>query len=154
MSASPPSGKSGQSPRSLARVLAVEDDADVGELVRAALVRSLIDTTLVSSGEVALECLAEDDFDLVLLDIVLPGMTGMEVCRRMKASPDWRDIPVIFISGRATPEDKEEARRLGAAAFIEKPFNLLPFLACVMGHLRLQTNAAQAAPPVLRTDPR
>ena len=67
-------------------------------------------------------------------------MSGLELCRQLKADPQLRFIPVIFVSGLASPEHKQEAERLGAVEFIEKPVTLLRFLSRVMGQLRLKTN--------------
>lgn len=122
-----------------ARVLAVEDHPDIGNLMRMALTRSLIEATIITSGEEALTRLTTETYDLILLDIALPGMNGLEVCRRLKADPRHKDVPVIFVSGQTARAYKDEAKRLGAVDFIEKPFDLLPFLAVVMGHLNLQT---------------
>ena len=127
-------------PQSVARVLVVEDHPDIGDLMRAALRRVGIDATLVTSGEAALKTVRQAPFDLILLDIALPGMNGLEVCRELKADPQLKDIPVIFVSGQNSPENKQEAEQLGAVDFIEKPVTLLHFLSRVMGQLRLKTN--------------
>ncbi|MEQ2005811.1 MAG: response regulator [Limisphaerales bacterium] len=124
----------------VARVLVVEDDTDIGDLMRLALSRSLIDATLVTSGEEALTRLATESHDLILLDIALPGMSGLELCRRLKADPRHKNVPIIFVSGYHSAENKQEAERLGAVDFIEKPITLLRFLSCIMGHLKLKTN--------------
>jgi len=123
--------------KTIARVLAVEDHPDIGDLMREALARSLIEATISTTGEEALTRLATETYDLILLDIALPGMDGMEVCRRIKANPRLKDIPVIFVSGQTAKAYKDEAQRLGAVEYIEKPFDLLPFLSCIMGHLKL-----------------
>lgn len=124
----------------LARVLAVEDHPEIGDLMRAALARARIEATLITTGEEALAVVRQQPFDLILLDIAMPGMSGLEVCRQLKAEKALRDIPVIFVSGQTSKAYHDEARRLGAVDFIEKPFELLGFLARVMGQLRLQTN--------------
>lgn len=124
----------------VARVLVVEDHQDIGDLMRLALSRSLIDATLITSGEEALTRLATESYDLILLDIALPGMSGLELCRQLKADPQLQDIPVIFVSGQNSPENKHEAERLGAVDFIEKPVTLLRFLSRVMGQLKLKSN--------------
>lgn len=124
----------------VARVLAVEDHPDIGELMRAALARSLIDATIITTGEVALTHLATETYDLILLDIALPGMNGLEVCRQLKADDRLGNIPVIFVSGEPAQIYEAEARRLGAVDYIQKPFDLLPFLSCIMGHLKLKAN--------------
>ena len=129
--------------KSLARVLVVEDEPDTGVLMRLALSRSLIDATIVTSGEEALTRLISEAYDLILLDISLPGISGLEVCRQLKADPQLQDIPVIFVSGQNSPENKQEAELLGAVDFIEKPFQALNFLSRLMGHLKLQTEDEQ-----------
>ncbi len=134
-------------PKSLARVLAVEDNPDMGGLIKAALARYRIDTTVVTSGEDALKWLAKESCDLILLDISLPGMNGLDVCARLKSSPRWQQIPVIFVSGHGSAGYRAEARRLGAVDFIEKPFDFLPFITCISGHLKLKPPALK--PPGL-----
>jgi len=129
----------------VARVLLVEDHPDIGTLMRAALSRALIETTVITSGEEALRHLTTATYDLILLDIALPGLNGIEVCRQLKADPQLQHIPVIFVSGRTAPVCKAEARRLGAVDFIEKPFSLLPFLSCIMGHLNLRSESGLGA---------
>lgn len=124
----------------LARVLAVEDHPEIGDLMRAALVRARIEATLITTGEEALAVVRQQPFDLMLLDIGLPGLSGLEMCRQLKADPTLRHIPVIFVSGQTSKAYHDEARRLGAVDFIEKPFELLDFLARVTGQLRLQSN--------------
>ena len=127
-------------PQSVARVLVVEDHPDIGDLMRAALRRVGIDATLVTSGEAALKTVRQAPFDLILLDIALPGMNGLEVCRELKSDEALQSIPVIFVSGQTSSPYKAEAKRLGAVDFIEKPFELVDFLARVTGGLRLQMN--------------
>lgn len=61
--------------------------------------------------------------DLILLDIVMPGISGLEVCRRLKEDPQTSDIPVIFITALDHPEEEQEGLKLGAADYISKPFN-------------------------------
>ena len=140
MSASLSTPPSANVKKPIARVLVVEDDTDIGDLMQLALSRSLIDATLITSGEEALTRLTTESYDLILLDIALPGMSGLELCRQLKAEPQLQDIPVIFVSGQNSPENKQEAERLGAVDFIEKPVTLLRFLSRVMGQLRLKTN--------------
>jgi len=125
----------------VARVLVVEDHRDIGDLMRLALSRSLIDATLCRTGEEAMTLLASETYDLLLLDIELPGISGLELCRLLKADPHLQDLPVIFVSGQNSRDNKQEAERLGAVEFIEKPITLLRFLSRVMGHLKLKANS-------------
>ncbi len=121
-----------------ARVLIVEDNSEVGALMVRALSRALVDATHVTSGESALRRLATEYYDLILLDIALPGINGLDVCRQLKANPRHMHVPVVFCSCLVGHGYKAEAQRLGAVDFIEKPFELLPFLTCVLGHLKLK----------------
>ena len=134
--------------RPIARVLVVEDDRQTGDLMKLALSRLLMDATLSTSGEEALARLTTETYDLILLDIVLPGMSGFDLCRQLQVFPQLQGIPVIFVSGLATPANKEEAQRLGAVDFIEKPVPLLQFLARVMGQLQLKTNSERESRPL------
>lgn len=124
-------------PQPPARVLVVEDNPDFGDLMRALLARYQIEATIMTSGEKALACLSTETFGLILLDIALPGMSGLEVCRQIKESPRLKHIPVIFISGQNSEAYRREAKRLGAVDYIQKPFDLLPFLKSIMGVLKL-----------------
>ena len=129
----------------VARVLVVEDDTVIGDLMQLALSRSLIDATTVTSGEAAPSRLTTESYDLILVDIALPGISGLELCRQLKADPQLQDIPVIFVSGQHSPKNKQEAERLGAVEFIEKPVALLHFLSRVMGQLKLKANGERDA---------
>jgi len=124
----------------LARVLAVEDHPEIGNLMRQALARAQVETTIITTGEEALKIVRQQPVDLLLLDIGLPGMSGLDVCRQLQADKTLRSIPVIFVSGQTSPAYKEEARKLGAVDFIEKPFELLDFLSRILGHLKLRQN--------------
>lgn len=136
------------------RILLVEDDLDMGKLLNGALKQAALDTTMVNSGETALRRLAEDWFDLILLDIRLPGISGMEVCRQVKADLRLRHIPVIFISGLHDNQMRAQAFMTGAAEFIAKPFTMQQFQACVTRQLTLpslrQRNLPPTPPPASR----
>jgi diguanylate cyclase (GGDEF)-like protein len=78
---------------------------------------------MATSGEQALALARDRQPDLVLLDVVMPGMDGHEVCRRLKADPATQDIPVIFVTAQDDPEDETRGLELGAVDFIAKPIN-------------------------------
>lgn len=90
------------------------------------------------SGEVALKAVRVHLPDLILLDIMMPGMDGFEVCRRLKADPELRDIPVIFISALDEVFDKVTAFEVGGVDYISKPFQVAEVLSRVQTHLRLR----------------
>lgn len=91
-----------------------------------------------TSGDAALAACAEQLPDLILLDVMMPGMDGHEVCRRLKADPRTRDIPVIFVTAQSTPQEEAAGLELGAVDFILKPVNAAVVRARVQTHLRLR----------------
>lgn len=92
----------------------------------------------VTSGPQALQAAAAIAPDLVLLDINMPGMDGYEVCQRLKAEPDTRDVPVIFMSARDEVLDKIRAFEVGGVDYVTKPFHLEELLARVSTHVSLR----------------
>ncbi len=95
------------------------------------------------NGPDALKYAREKSPDLILLDIMMPDMDGYEVCRRLKADPDTRNIPVLFITALDEIENKTSAFEVGAVDYITKPFELLEIKARVKTHLTLNL-ASQA----------
>ncbi len=74
------------------------------------------------SGQRALELVSQNDFDLILLDIMMPGMNGYEVCKVLKSNENTNNIPVIFLSGKDATTDIEEAYESGGVDYVIKPF--------------------------------
>jgi len=91
------------------------------------------------SGEIALKAVRADIPDLILLDIMMPGMNGFEVCRNLKAEEQTKHIPIIFISGLHELEDKVRAFSEGGVDYITKPFQTEEVLARVNTHIALHT---------------
>ena len=94
--------------------------------------------TAVSGEEVLRIAAEEKNPDLILLDILMPGMDGFEVCRRLKEMPEIKDIPIIFITSKDREEDEEYGLSLGAIDYITKPFRLPIIRARVKNHLELK----------------
>lgn len=90
------------------------------------------------SGEDALEILQEEEVDLILLDIMMPGMDGFEVCRRIKADERTQNIPVMFITVKNSEHDILKCFELGIVDYVPKPFNAVELLARVTTHLELR----------------
>jgi two-component system, sensor histidine kinase and response regulator len=97
----------------------------------------------VTSGRLAFQAAKNDPPDLILLDIGMPDMNGYEVCERLKADPQLRDIPVIFISAHAETDDKVEAFRLGGVDYVTKPFQIEEVKARVAVQLELRRQARE-----------
>ena len=93
---------------------------------------------MATSGEQALALCASKQPDLVLLDVMMPGMDGHEVCRQLKADPDTRDIPIIFVTAHSDEEAEARALEAGAVDFITKPINPRIVRARVKTHLTLK----------------
>jgi len=104
-------------------ILAVDDQQENRELVARNLSRSGHIVITAASGEEALRALQQSDVDVVLLDLLMPGMDGREVLRRIKEHPDWRATPVIIISGSQDMDGIIECIEFGADDYLFKPFN-------------------------------
>ena len=120
------------------RILMVDDSPDNLQLLTAVLKRGGLVPRPVTSGKQAIKAAEADPPDLILLDIRMPEMSGVEVCRRFKQDKRLRDIPVIFISGLQSSEDKVEGFRAGGVDFVSKPLQEDVVLARIKTHLRLR----------------
>lgn len=119
-------------------VLVVDDAPENLRALCAVLRRGGLVPRPVTSGRRAIEAAAYDPPDLVLLDIQMPEMSGLDVCRWFKQDERLRDLPIIFISGFFGTEEKVEAFRAGAVDYVSKPFAAEEVLARVNTHLRLR----------------
>lgn len=116
----------------------VVDDTDLNRRVLMRLLQAEgFHVVAAASGREALSVLETTPVHLALLDMMMPGMTGLELCKRMKERPCWEDIPVIFITAVQGAEHVAEAMEAGAVDYIAKPFNKIEILARVRTHLRL-----------------
>lgn len=106
-------------------VLVVEDESEIQQLVSYNLIRAGFHVTCADSGEEALERLRSEDVDCVLLDLMLPGMSGMEVCAAMRKveSSSHKSIPIIMLTAKGEEEDVVTGFECGADDYITKPFS-------------------------------
>ena len=126
--------KAPAAPRTAA--LLVEDDTRLGALVTEYLAKHDIDVTVAGDGERGLAALGRGRFDVVLLDVMLPGVDGLEVCRRLRAAPASASIPVIMLTAKGDDVDKIVGLELGADDYLAKPFNPRELLARIRAVLR------------------
>ncbi len=112
-------------------ILVTEDNPHAGLLLEYALEKEGFTPILAMDGMEALEHVAKEAIDLVLLDVVLPGMDGFEVCRRIRTSANTAAIPIIMISAKASEEDRAQALRVGADAYFQKPLGLSELISAV-----------------------
>lgn len=129
------------------RVLVVDDDIAISRLLCANLVMRGYHVSTAMDGEAAIATLEREVFDLVILDIMMPRLNGLEVCTRLRG---WSKIPIIMVSAKEDEGDKVKCFELGADDYITKPFGIDEFLARVKTALRhagmFETNLAK---PVL-----
>lgn len=110
-------------------ILIVEDREDIAELIQVHLEKDGFATLLASNGEKAIEILGKLKVDLILLDLMLPRISGMEVLKIIKSHPKWGSIPVIIESARSDETDIVEGLELGADDYVTKPFSQKVLLA-------------------------
>lgn len=114
------------------RILIIEDNLEIAELERDFLEASAIESVIETDGTKGLERALQEDFDLILLDIMLPGRDGFQICRTIR---ETKDIPILMVSARQEDIDKIRGLGLGADDYIVKPFSPNELVARVKGHL-------------------
>jgi DNA-binding response OmpR family regulator len=120
-----------------ARVLVVEDESDIAGLIKHTLERSGEGRVeIVSHGDAAVRAVVANPPDLVVLDLNLPGLSGIEVCRILRERPDTAQVPIIMLTARTGESDRVSGLDLGADDYITKPFSLRELAARVRAVLR------------------
>jgi len=132
---------------SQARILVVDDEPQIRRVLRAALTGQGYAVEEARTGEEALEQIRDQRFDLVLLDMNLPGLGGLETCRALRAT---FQAPIIMLTVRDAEKDKVDALDAGADDYVTKPFGTPELLARLRAALRRSAAAADAAPEVVR----
>jgi two-component system phosphate regulon response regulator PhoB len=117
-------------------VLLVEDEPSQREVLSYNLTAEGFEVVVATNGEEALEAVAETPPDLILLDWMMPHVSGIEVCRRLKARPETRGIPVIMLSARSEEVDKVRGLETGADDYVIKPYSVVELMARLRAHLR------------------
>jgi len=119
------------------RILLIEDGPVNIQALSAILKEQGYQISVATSGQQGLDLLTRLRPDLILLDVMMPGIDGFETCRRIKASSAWRDIPIIFLTARTETADIVRGFEVGAVDYVAKPFNAHELLARVRTHLAL-----------------
>jgi two-component system phosphate regulon response regulator PhoB len=120
----------------MATILIVEDEADVAELLRYNLEAEGFAVVTASSGDEAAERIRDAAPDLILLDWMLPGLSGIELCRRWRARPETALVPIIMITARGEEEERVRGLATGADDYVVKPFSVPELLARIHALLR------------------
>jgi len=126
------------------RVLLVEDDGDIAEAIAYQLEKVGLQVRVARTGEEGLEAVRKGA-DLVLLDLNLPGMDGLEVCRMIRRQPTTAHVPIIIVSARADEVDRVLGLEMGADDYVVKPFSLKELAARAKVALRRAASAVEAA---------
>lgn len=103
------------------RILAVDDDPTALAALRQILTQKGYEVTTATGGEEALSLLASKEFDLALLDVVMPGVSGYDVCRRVRADERTKDLPVVFLTAKGAVADMREGQSAGSDLYLVKP---------------------------------
>jgi DNA-binding response OmpR family regulator len=101
------------------------------------LARAGCETEVATTGANAMQKAQDGNFDLITLDADLPGISGFEVCRRLKENPFFQ-TPIVFVSGRCCIEDQQHGLDVGAADYITKPFETFEFAPRLLSHIKTQ----------------
>jgi len=118
------------------QVLVAEDDRDIGALIVRYLQKNSWSPHLVSSGTDALAYVRENPVDLVVLDLMLPGMSGLDVCRALRADPKTAAVPIIMVTAKVDERDRIAGLELGADDYVSKPFSPNELMARVKALVR------------------
>ena len=124
------------------RILVIEDDAAIAELLRYNFEAEGLRPTIAVTGEEAEMQVAEDHFDLIVLDWMLPGLSGIELCRRLRRREATRSVPILMLTARGEEGDRVRGLATGADDYVVKPFSLPEMLARVKALLRRASTSA------------
>ncbi len=132
------------------RILVVEDEEDIQELIRYNLAKEGFQVEIVASGEDALARASASLPNLVLLDLMLPGLDGLEVCKNLKNNPKSAHVPIVMLTAKSEESDIVLGLELGADDYITKPFSPKVLIARVRASLRRKRQEAPPETAVLR----
>ena len=105
-------------------VLFIDDDAGISEVLAAGLYLQGFESIKASNGRQALELLKTEKPDVVVLDVMMPGLDGFQICRTLKETPETSKLPVVFLTARSAPADVQRGLALGADDYLSKPIDI------------------------------
>ena len=132
------------------RILIVEDDADISMVEEAYLEAAGFETRIVTDGTGISSLIQKEEYDLILLDLMLPGKSGYEICREIR---DEVDVPILMVTARTESVDKVRGLGLGADDYISKPFDPAELVARVNANLRQYERMLQRLPQEKKEEP-
>ncbi|MEI6562986.1 MAG: response regulator [bacterium] len=131
-------------------IVFVEDEPDIADLLSYNLTRDGYEVTGLSNGEQAMQIIPRKKPHLVLLDLMLPGMSGLEICRLLKAKPETATIPIIMVTARGEETDVVVGLEMGADDYVAKPFSMKVLLARIHSVLRRREKGPAKTDDVLK----
>src|SRR5438045_9089166 len=111
------------------KIIIVDDDRETREMLKMALELEGYEVSQAANGLRLISTLHVDRPDLILLDVMMSWIDGFELCRAIKQNPEFRDIPIVFMSGKTAPADVERGMACGAADYFPKPLDVEPLIA-------------------------
>ncbi|EHQ91531.1 response regulator with CheY-like receiver domain and winged-helix DNA-binding domain [Desulfosporosinus youngiae DSM 17734] len=134
----------------VAAILVVDDEEPILELLKFNLEKEGYGVFLAKDGQEALDCVEKEQPDLVVLDLMLPGMDGLEVCRRIRLIPRYQQLPIIMLTAKGEVIDKVLGLELGADDYMTKPFSPRELLARIKARLRRMNLSEETDSQVVR----
>jgi DNA-binding response OmpR family regulator len=124
------------------KILIIEDEASVAMTMRFLLGLAECEAEIASTKKKAIQMAQSGNFDLITLDVNLPGANGYEICRELKESSNLRDTPIVFVSGNCNLEDQQRGLEVGAVDYITKPFETFEFARRLLSHVKTNRSSA------------
>lgn len=136
----------------MATILVVDDEEPILELLRFNLEKEGYQVCVAKDGQEALECVEKELPNLLVLDVMLPGMDGLEVCRILRLNPRFQQIPIIMLTAKGEEIDTVLGLELGADDYMTKPFSPRELLARIKARLRRLNSTEEAVAQIIRGD--
>jgi two-component system phosphate regulon response regulator PhoB len=130
-------------------ILVVDDEKDILELIEYNLSKNGYRVKTASSGEEALELVKENDFDLIILDLMLPGVDGFDICKIIKSDRQRANIPIVMVTAKSDEADKVAGLEIGADHYVTKPFSPRELMAIVKATLRRKPAKEEEEKPLI-----
>lgn len=134
----------------MATILVVDDEEPILELLRFNLEKEGYQVCVAKDGQEALERVEKEQPDLLVLDVMLPGMGGLEVCRKLRSNPKFQQIPIIMLTAKGEEIDTVLGLELGADDYMTKPFSPRELLARIKARLRRLNSEEEAVAQIIR----
>ncbi|MCG6551229.1 MAG: response regulator transcription factor [Candidatus Magnetominusculus sp. LBB02] len=129
------------------KIIVVDDEKDIVELISYNLIKEGFLVTSSFDGEDGLNKIKNQRFDLIILDLMLPGIQGIDLCKTLKSSDDTADVPIIMVTSKSEEFDKVLGLEMGADDYITKPFSIRELIARIKAVLRRTHEKAAIEPP-------